>query len=196
MNFAQLKAAIASYLDRTDLGTQIPSFVQLAEARLARDVRVGELLSVGSLTITTGNSSVALPTDFAAGVAVAGSGGVYTFVSPAKLTELSAQGSGDSVYSIFGGMLRVPVAVTSNATFSVTYYAKPAALSADADTNVLLTDHPGLYLYCSLAEASVFLADDDRAPLWEAKYRKELEDLRTANWGESFAAEQYAQSVA
>lgn len=196
MNFGQLKAAIAAYLDRSDLSAQIPNFVQMAEARLARDVRSGKLIGTGTLTITTGNSSVAMPSDFAAGVAVAGTGGAYTFVPPATLTELAAQGLGERCYSIFGAALRVPMAVTSDAVFSITYYAKPAALSADADTNALLTDYPGLYLYCALAEGAVFLADDARVPLWEAKYRKELEDLRTATWGENFAAEQYAQSVA
>lgn len=37
--YAELKTAIANFLARTDLTEQIPNFIQLAEARLSRELR-------------------------------------------------------------------------------------------------------------------------------------------------------------
>lgn len=36
--YAELKTAIANFLARTDLTEQIPNFIQLAEARLSREL--------------------------------------------------------------------------------------------------------------------------------------------------------------
>ena len=36
--YAELKTAIANFMARTDLTDQIPNFIQLAEARLSREL--------------------------------------------------------------------------------------------------------------------------------------------------------------
>lgn len=195
MNFGELKAKIALWLDRTDLTAVIPDFVQLAEARIARDLRMPGQITVATVTVLAGQSSAAMPADFAEAVSISNTVGA-TFVSPAKLAELAGTGAAWDEFTIQSGNLTLAAPAPSDASFTVTYYAKFPALVGDSDTNEILTNHPGLYLYCSLAEAAVFLSDDARAPLWEAKYRKETEDIRSANWSNYSLAEQYARSVA
>jgi len=42
-DYASLQAEVAGWLARADLTSQIPTFIQLAEARFNRDVRVREM---------------------------------------------------------------------------------------------------------------------------------------------------------
>lgn len=58
------------------------------------------------------------------------------------------------------------------------YYRKFAALSADADTNWILSNARGLYLYGALVEASPFLEDDARIMTWANMYQSALEDAQ------------------
>ena len=46
------------------------------------------------------------------------------------------------------------------------YWKKFTAFSADVDTNTLLIDATGLYLYGALIEAAPFLGDDARTLTW------------------------------
>src|SRR5574343_38100 len=56
-------------------------------------------------------------------------------------------------------------------TATIVYYAKlPALNSTTQTTNWLLTSHPDAYLYGSLLEASIFIGDDPRIPMWKAAY--------------------------
>jgi hypothetical protein len=50
------------------------------------------------------------------------------------------------------------------------YYRRPAAMSADSDTNWFLANARGLHLYASLLEAAPFLEDDVRALTFSALY--------------------------
>ena len=49
-NYTDLKSTIASYLARSDLTAIIPNFIQLAEIRLRRDIRISEMLTNTALT--------------------------------------------------------------------------------------------------------------------------------------------------
>lgn len=185
MTYATLKADIAAWLDRTDLTAQIPSFVRLVEARIARDVRVGLLSSTSTLTILSGQSSVALPSNC---VELRGVAGRWRFMTPAAMQQAVIDGYSEYAYTVEGGAIKVPAPVGADTSVVVTCYTVPAAFSADTDTNVLYQANPGLYLFGALAEASVFLSDDNRAPLWEAKYRKSLEELRAADASISYSS--------
>lgn len=185
MNYGELKTNIAAWSNRTDLGSIIPTFVQLAEARIGRDVRSGLLVKSATVAIATGQSSAAMPSDYAEGQGLFDQSG-YNYAPPGKFAELVAIGEAAGVYSIFGGSLVLGNASVSGASFTLLYYSKPAALVNDTDDNALLLAHPGLYLFGALAELMIFLADDTRAVLFEAKYRKEVEDAKTASYSANF----------
>ena len=52
---------------------------------------------------------------------------------------------------------------------------------ASTPTNWLLTYHPSLYLFATLAEAAPFLQDDARAALWEGKYASDVARLQISD---------------
>jgi hypothetical protein len=60
--------------------------------------------------------------------------------------------------------------------YELNYYAKLANLAQDADTNAVLTEEPGLYLYGALKEAEPFIrGDTDFAALvqlWKGRYEE------------------------
>jgi hypothetical protein len=184
LSYDTLKADIAAWLDRTDLTAQIPSFVRLVEARIARDVRVGLLSTSSTLTILAGQSSVALPANC---VEIRGVAGRWRFMTPAAMRQAAIDGCAEYVYTVEGGAFKVPAPVGANTTVVVTCYTTPNALESGVGVNLLYQANPGLYLFGALAEASVFLSNDNRAPLWEAKYRKSLEELRAADAGISYS---------
>ena len=43
-DYTTLQSTIADYLARTDLTDQIPEFIKLGEVRLARDLRIRQML--------------------------------------------------------------------------------------------------------------------------------------------------------
>jgi hypothetical protein len=61
-NYATLKAAVADWLNRTDLTDQIPTFIQLAEAGLNRDMRIRPMVVRADATIDSQYTT--LPLDY------------------------------------------------------------------------------------------------------------------------------------
>ena len=58
------------------------------------------------------------------------------------------------------------------------YYKKLDALSDSSPTNDILTNYPDIYLFGSLAEAELYLKNDQRAGLWDQRF---LAGIRGAN---------------
>lgn len=175
--YGGLKASVASWLKRTDLTSSIPDLVALAEARIARDFRLRAQITYGSFATTGGVEYVALPADFLEIENISLDGAVerqLTYETPEQLDSRFPLGSGQSrpaVYTIIGDRLYLGPCPDGAYTVKLAYYARLAALSADADTNWLLIKHPDAYLFAVLAESAPFLMDDARATLWEAKYQ-------------------------
>ena len=65
-DYTTLQATIADYLARSDLTTQIPEFIRLAEDRLLRDLRIRQMIKVATADTTAGDATVSLPSDFVA----------------------------------------------------------------------------------------------------------------------------------
>ena len=53
-DYTTLQATIANYLARSDLTTSIPEFIRLAEDRLARDLRIRQMLQIANTSMLCG----------------------------------------------------------------------------------------------------------------------------------------------
>ena len=75
------------------------------------------------------------------------------------------------IYTIEGDYLILAPVPDGAYYVRTVYYRRFTALSADADTNWVLSNHRGLYLYASLVEAMLYLRDDARllvfSQLWQ-----------------------------
>lgn len=187
-NLGDLKASVAAWLKRSDLATQIPDFVFLAEARIARDLRLTRQLVSSDLTTTAGVATLALPSDWLESLAaeLVGFGPIETCGIEALEAVWGEDGGMPRQCAIRGSTLVLYPVPDGAYTLRLVYWQK-LALSDDASTNWLLTNHPGVYLYATLAEAEPYLVNDPRAATWEAKYQQEREGLRAADQNARFS---------
>jgi hypothetical protein len=188
VNHAELKIAITSWLKRSDLAGAIPTFIQLAEARIAREFRLRSQITITTLTASSG--SAALPADFLEFKAL-----VYADnASPLKVGSLEQvltdrariSGYRPQFCVVTGDAIQFGPSADQSYTINAAYYAKFPALSADADTNWLLTNHPGVYLWASLSEAAPWMANDERVVVWETKFAQDSQGLKDSDKAAEF----------
>jgi hypothetical protein len=189
MNYSELKAAIASWAKRSDMTAVIPTLVQLAEARIAREVRVRAQLQITTLTASSG--SAALPADFLEFKAL-----VYaedaTPLRVGSLEQVLSDRARISGYRpkfciVTSDAIQFGPSADASYTLNAAYYGKFPALSGETDTNWLLTNHPGVYLWAALAEASPWMQEDQRVAVWEAKYAQDKAAMLAADKAAEFS---------
>ncbi|GAG49067.1 unnamed protein product, partial [marine sediment metagenome] len=178
--------AIASWVNRSDLDSQIPDFITLAEARLRRDVRLRQL----QVLDFDASEEYALPSDFKACIDLYHDGpSVFARMPIVGLGELSERKRqhGDLGQPMFASIVDGPAGAEHYIRFApepsgsyglrMTYESSLIALSDAATTNWLLTSSPDLYLFASMSEAELFLQEDERVALWEKKYAQAAEEF-------------------
>lgn len=184
--YANLQTSIASWLHRSDLTAIIPDFVALAEARIARDLRLRRMVSSATLVTVAGTQSVALPADYLEIENLSAGTSPERNLLYMNIEALNAKypvGSYSGmpvVYTLEGDNILlgpVPDAVYS---LTILYYARIAALSV-TPSNWLLTNHPNIYLFASLAEGADYLQDAKRMESWELKYQTSVKQLQDAD---------------
>lgn len=188
MNHTQLKAAIASWLKRSDLASVIPTFIQLAEARISRELRLRSQITLTTLTASGG--SVSLPANFLEFKAL-----VYADdATPIRIGSLeqvlsdraSISGYRPKFCMVTGDAIQFGPSADSSYAINAAYYAKFDALSGDSDTNWLLTNHPGVYLWAACSEAAPWMLNDERVVVWETKYAQDVQALKDADKASEF----------
>ena len=177
--YANLKTEIANYLNRSDLTSYLDTFIDLAESRMARDLRLREMETIDT-TITTvaGTQSYSLPTGYLEMRFVTWQSNPYTFLaymSPPDFFRVYNAGvaSGSpTYYTIVGSTIYWGKKPDAANVLELGFFKRPTALSSSSTSNDILTYFPDLYLYASLAESEPFLMNDERLPVWAGLYKE------------------------
>lgn len=185
--YSDLQTSIAAWLKRSDLTSIIPDFITLAEARIARDLRLRKQIASTTLSTVAGTQGVTLPSDFLEAenltLPATSPPGSLSVVTPEildrKFPEAYVTGQ-PRVYTVVGDELLFGPTPDAVYAVSLAYYQRFAALSTSS-TNWLLANHPNVYLFAALAEASGYLFNDERIPTWEAKYQADVRSLQEAD---------------
>jgi hypothetical protein len=191
-NYSALKTTIANYLGRTDLTSQIPDFITLAETRLARELRTRQMLKSATSPMTSGDAKVALPTDFleVRDLYIQGNPRMpVTYLAPSAFTrDARADESGLPVYYtvLASEFLFAPIPDGSR-TLEILYYAKPVVLSDSNASNVFLANYPDALLYGALLEAEPYLINDARVQLWVSLYDRAINSISEADEGSEYS---------
>ena len=188
-NYTDLQTTIASYLARSDLTATIPVFIQLAENRLRRDIRISEMLTNTALTPVSG--VVTLPADYLEMRSIYFNSNPLTTLEYQSPDLFSRNGwndtSGTSVYfSIIGNEVQFSPNPDSTDTVQMLYYAKPPYLSDSNLTNVWTDNCMDAILYASLGEAEPYLLNDGRIATWAGLYDRAVGAIRTSNEGKKY----------
>lgn len=181
--YTELKTAVANFLARDDLTSQIPNFIQLAESRMSRELETRDQEKRATATLTSGDEYIALPTDLREVRSVALTTDpktVLTYYSPTSLdSTYSSGGSGKPLgFSIVGGEMKLRPIPDSSYTAEIIYVGGLSALSDSNLTNVVLTRHPDAYLYGALAEAYAYLLDETRAAQYMQRFSLAIDEIK------------------
>jgi hypothetical protein len=179
--YADLQTSVAGWTKRADLAGITPDLIALASARINRDFRLGAQITTTTVSAVANAQTVALPADFLEVVSVSIGDRPLEPASEATADAEFGEQSGRPVqYSVRGSELVLWPIPDGVCSLSLTYYTR-FSLDAANTTNWLLTNHPGVYLYATLAECEPYLHNDQRAVTWEAKYANERDSLKSAD---------------
>lgn len=187
-SYTELKAAIATWLNRTDLTDNIPDFILLAESTLNRVMRNTRMVATDTLTATT--LRVAAPDDMLEPVLleITSSGAPLEQVDIAQLVNvrrrLKTAGT-PSFFAIVGRNVELAATPSGSTGLTMQYYAAIPPLASNS-TNWLLDYNPDLYLTASLMHAAPFLRDDARAQVFGTMAAQQLSDAVKQNTTATF----------
>lgn len=195
--YTSLLASVANWLSKSNLTSDIPSFVQNFEERFYRQPRnFGKWMESSSLSVSF-STTATIPSDFLSLRVAYLNGQVRAPLVNSSLEQLYAKypragSSGipawiarDGANFVFG-----PV---PNGTFTLNgnYYAKPVLLrnfASDAAAHFLIVNAPDLLLYGALLEAVPFIKDDARISIWQNFHDRALTDYRDLMKAQNFSS--------
>jgi len=181
-SYAQLQTAIENFLARSDLSSVIPDFIQLAEARINRELETREQEKRSQATLVAGDEYIALPTDLREVREVKLNTSPITVLSYASPSSLDSTYSGNGLgkplgYSIVGKEMKLRPVPDSAYTAEIVYIGNVDAISA-VSTPTLFLRSPDLYLYGALTEAYIYLLDEQRAAQYDEKFTRAINEVR------------------
>lgn len=201
-DFATLQTAVTEYLARdqdTTLIARIPTFIQLTESKLNRDlfVRQMEQRSTALTDSTTSEPEfISLPADFQSMRRVRLSSlsrkPHLEFMSGIQLDEYrthSGNVAGHPRYfTIFGDELELAPTPDADYTIEMVYRQNIPALSETNPSNWLLQLAPDIYLYGALLESAPYIKEDARIQTWGLGFKTALDDLNALGLTSTFNA--------
>ena len=183
-NYTDLQSAIADFLNRDDLANVIPTFVEMAEAALNRDLRHWRNENRAVAPVAARYN--ALPSDFVEPIRMelAGDKTKVSLISHYEmqmLREANRDAAGKPVnYNITQGEIELYPTPDGTYQLEMYYYGKiPSLASVASGTNQILTNFPDAYLYGSLVHTAPYLGDDQRLQVWGAMYQNIIETINT-----------------
>jgi hypothetical protein len=188
MTFTTLQQDVRRYLERgatlaedAIVYEQIPRLINLAERRIARELKIQGFINVVTDTLIVGQSVYQKPDRWRDTVSInIGTGAslnVRKFLFTRDYEYLRSYWPDESLteepvfyadYNYTNWLILPPP--DEAYPFEVLYYELPVLLDDENQTNWLTDYAPQVLLYASLLEATPFLKNDDRIPVWQQMY--------------------------
>lgn len=189
-SYSALKTEIGDWLDRDDLADYVDTFIDLGEARLAREVRIREMLSRDTLAISDGDRYVDLPADFLdikylriLIPDVTNGRRYYPSLAQYSIHELTERSTNATqrpcAFSIHE-QIEFDSEADRDYDGELFYYTKLTALDDTNTSNAILVKAPDVYLWACLCATAPFLTHDERIPVWNGFYTDAVEKLNMA----------------
>ena len=180
--YTSLKSSIADFLNRDDLTSVIPTWIELAEADFNRRIRHYEMEGRASAEIDTQYS--ARPSDWLETIRfqiIDGGTFPIELASNAQIMEMRRNVSNvagrPAYYAFVDGQFEVFPTPNQAYTSELIYYGKIPSLSGSLATNWLLGAHPDAYLYASLTHSAPYLQEDARLQTWSALAERAVNEI-------------------
>jgi hypothetical protein len=188
MTFTTLKQDVQRYLERGDtlasdpiVFEQIPRLINLAERRIARELKIQGFINVVTAQLLADNPVVTKPDRWRDTVSMFIGTGTNNDTRSALYTRSydylrsywpDATQTGEPLFYSDYDYNHWLVAPTPDADYpiEILYYQLPPLLTEEAQTNWLTENAPEILLYATLLEATPFLKNDERIPVWQNMY--------------------------
>ena len=191
MTYAELKTAIANYLNRSDLTSDLDTFIDNVEAELNRRLRTKDMIK--RATATADSQYLTVPTDWIEAINVEITSNDFSplFQQSIESLDVYRKSNNNSVgqpvyFAMVDDSIELAPTPDGEYTLQLTYYAKISALSDTNTSNFVSVSHPDVYLYGALKHASIFLMEDERIPMFTQQFEKALEEMRLAQEKSAF----------
>jgi hypothetical protein len=185
MDYATLKSNIAAFLARDDMTAQIPTFIDLAEARMSRELETRAQERRARATVPAGQEFVSLPTDLRALRLIRTTGSpsiVLDYMTPEVLFANwpNASTGTPREYSVIGCEIVFRPIPDAEIVLELIYGEAAQAVTSlsDSQTTTILSRHPDAYLYGALAQAYVYLQDEGRAQWFDSALSRTMQEVR------------------
>lgn len=190
MTYNSLVSQILDYLDRDDADTtaEVPNFIYQAEQRIARESKNIGFVQYVTSNFTPGVWVYPKPARWRRNITFNyGTGTGNNVRNPVVLRSYEflrnywpdpTQTSAPLFYSEYG-YSNFLIAPTPDQAypFEYGYLELPEPITPSNQTNWLTNYVPDVLLYATLLEAIPFLKNDERVPVWEAKYATAISSL-------------------
>lgn len=191
VSYATLQTAIAGWLHRSDLTANIPEFIQYAENRIYRGLRIRCMETAINSTIAAG--VVALPARYRQLK--------HAYIDGSPIRKLDRKDA-EWIYQTYptrsadgkprfiareGENFIFGPYPDSNYTLKGSCYAALPPLSDTNTTNWLIDNAPDLLLAAAMCEAQPFVMNDERTPVWDTKYTAAAARLQREDDNEEFS---------
>lgn len=201
-DYASLVTAVTEYLAREEDATliaRIPSFIQLTEAKLNRElyVRQMEVRSTTEIDIaSTEPQYITLPDDFQSmrrmRITSIRPAVEITYRSNAQLdgyrTSIGDVANRPFFFTVLGTEFELCPTPDANYTIEMLYRANMPALTSTNTFNWLLLMAPDVYLYGALMESSPYIKEDARLQVWGAGFSAAVDGLNRLGMTSTFNA--------
>mgnify|MGYP001191268904 FL=1 len=191
MTYSELKTSIANYLNRSDLTSDIDTFIDNVEAELNRRLRSKDMIK--RATATADSQYLTVPSDWleAINIEITANNFSPLFQQSIESLDVYRKANNNSTgqpiyYAMVDDSIELAPTPDSSYTLQLTYYAKISALSDSNTSNFVSASHPDVYLYGALKHASIYLMEDERIPMFTQQFEKALEEMRLAQEKSAF----------
>lgn len=189
-DYTAVKASLGDWLHRGDITSQCDDFIDLFESDFNATVRAREMEQVTTLTATDGY--LLHPTNWLGWKEIRGTVGANKYeLSPmsdesgVNLTGFQSASAYPVGYKVTGSKTYL-YPLGSSGSFAVKYYE---GVGLSSGTNWLLTRYPGAYLYGALLQATAYIVNDPRVPLWQSAYGQVIDKIKADSAKQSWSGQ-------
>ena len=182
MTYDELETATLSWLNRNgfvDLVAEVPTFFLLAQNRIALDPDIELLGAIRTDTIQTDVPTIPVGFERPLSYSIVSGDDKWPLKGAAMSVIESISGTGRPQFiSPAGLVFRFGPEPDSVYDVELTFYEKYEQISSTNADNLLSIKYPEAILFAVLLEACLWLKDDQRAQVWEGRYRQTKTDIR------------------
>jgi hypothetical protein len=181
MNYGDLKSLVVWYIHRTDLDPYMNSYFSQANELISKNARLLSMETRLAISLDSENRAT-LPADFiefrSVLQAVGGGKTPLTYYPRGRFEEMKrAYTSQFYGYTVDAGEIEAAKAGEIDSV----YYARPALLTGDLETNAVLTAYPNLYVFGMLKYANMSIQDTETEASVERQFMAEIESANDSD---------------